>query len=187
MTDITILDHSDYGAALPFTKEVRKLLVQTVYSADYVASVSLSAARVESIIKYTLEINRAEEDDGRLVSGAEDDGGPVSDNINKEELQGCLIALLASTSTIDDIITQYLRADWHMSRIARVILSILRVATFEFFQLNSAAKNDGYNRIIRDYLGIAKSMGHKREVQFIQGIINKIIGSFQNLPPQEDV
>ncbi len=168
MSDITPLDYSDSSIILPLTKELRKLLIQAIYSSDYVASVVLSSNQINEIIQYVFEVNCQESDDQF-----------VADQATRTDLEKYFTALLAATSSIDNIIAQYLRADWHMSRIARVILSILRVATFEFYQLKFATKYEGYNRIIRDYLEIAKSMGHKREVQFIQGIINKIIQNIE--------
>lgn len=71
---------------------------------------------------------------------------------------------------IDELIQQYLDEKWKVSRLGKVILSILRAAIYE---LQKAINLDAAI-IINEYLEITKYLNHSGEVGFINSVLDKI-------------
>lgn len=71
---------------------------------------------------------------------------------------------------VDELISQFLASDWKISRIGRLVLSILRTATYELMDFPETDKAI----VINEYLEIAKLFNHDGEVGFINGVLDKI-------------
>ncbi|MDQ0175135.1 transcription antitermination factor NusB [Bacillus chungangensis] len=78
---------------------------------------------------------------------------------------------------IDELIRQHLE-NWKIERLAKVDLTILRIAVFELQFLNDIPKNVVLNEAIE----IAKRFGDEQSSKFINGVLSKmnVSGSFDD-------
>lgn len=82
-----------------------------------------------------------------------------------------LMKILQNLTEIDEVVERNCKTS---SRLSKVVLSILRVGSYE---LKYCEHKHTVGNIIKDYLNIAVAFDHDVEVGFINGILDKVYGS----------
>ena len=135
----------------------RIYIIQTLYALDIRLSVIESNGKAYSeedilqIIQDTLSVEQ----------------------IDEEEIKKLIVIITKITNDImiiDQYISKYLSNSWKIERLAKVLLAILRSATFEI--INKPSQKLG--TIINDYIEITRSFEHHSEASFINAILDNI-------------
>lgn len=103
------------------------------------------------------------------------DANRLQDNalkgLDKNFLSELVLKTQEQISTLDPIIKNHLTSSWKFDRLDPVIISILRLASFELLHFNNLPSSI----IINEYLDITYSFYNtKEETKFINGILNSI-------------
>ena len=91
----------------------------------------------------------------------------------KEYLENCVRGSMELLGTIDEIIERYSK-EWKINRIAKVDLSIMRLATYEMMKREDIPKAVAVNEAIE----LGKKFGGEHSSTFINGILGNIIREF---------
>lgn len=92
------------------------------------------------------------------------------DEMNLKFIKEEALGAYTKKSIIDKAIGEYSK-DWAVSRIARVDLAILRLATYEIFYNSSIPAGVSVNEAIE----LAKKYGSDSSPSFINGILGKVV------------
>ena len=82
-------------------------------------------------------------------------------------------AVFNKKNKIDSILSDFLNEDWSIERMDHTLLNILRCAYVEFKSFSKIPPKV----IINEYTNIAASFFNKREVNFINGVLDKVSNS----------
>ena len=77
---------------------------------------------------------------------------------------------------IDSFLSGFLNEDWSIERMDNTLINILRCAYIEFKDFSNIPPNV----IISEYTNIASSFFNRTEVNFINGVLDKVSKSFKN-------
>jgi N utilization substance protein B len=91
----------------------------------------------------------------------------------KEYLENCVVGAMEILGTIDGIIERYSK-EWKINRIAKVDLSIMRLATYEMMKRDDIPKAVAVNEAIE----LGKKFGGENSSTFINGILGNIVREF---------
>lgn len=90
--------------------------------------------------------------------------------IDAEFFKKILSSLEENLEKVDDLINNHLSKTWEINRLDLVEKSILRLGVTELLYLNDVPSNVVFN----EYIEISKAFFEKRDVSFINGILNSI-------------
>ena len=77
---------------------------------------------------------------------------------------------------IDTILAGFLNEDWSIERMDHTLINILRCAYIEFKDFSKTPSKV----IINEYTNIAASFFNRKEVNFVNGVLDKVSMSFKN-------
>lgn len=93
---------------------------------------------------------------------------------DKEYIENCVKGTIESLKKIDEIIEKYSK-EWKITRIAKVELAIMRLATYEMTCREDIPKVVAVNEAIE----LSKKFGGENSASFINGILGNIIKEFK--------
>ena len=132
--------------------QIRQLAVQTLFQLE----VNQSELDVEEAVQYALEAGRYP-----------DEG---FDSVQDKYLYSLIEGVMSHIVELDDEISQYL-VNWSLPQIARIDLTILRLAFYEIlFQEDIPDKV-----AIDEAVDLAKFFSNDRSRQFINGVLNQFL------------
>lgn len=119
---------------------------------------------------YALTINNPEKSDEKAVDRVVQGAATISrhGSADNKEDKAILGEILSKLDEIDSLIEKNCQS---LSRLPKVVLSIIRVGVYE---LKYSDVQHKVGNIIKDYLNIAVALAHDFEVGFINGILDKI-------------
>lgn len=132
-----------------FRTRRRVILIQMMYS------IIITNAEEQANFQYEIAVNASNVSNYKSPEDLEEDAA-------------ILIKILDKLSIIDEMISVNCKA---ISRLSKVVLSILRVGVYE---LKYCEHNHSIGNIIKDYLNITMAFDHGTELGFINGILDKI-------------
>jgi transcription antitermination protein NusB len=91
----------------------------------------------------------------------------------KEYLENCVVGAMELLGPIDEIIERYSK-EWKINRIAKVDLSIMRLAIYEMMKRDDIPKAVAVNEAIE----LGKKFGGENSSAFINGILGNIVREF---------
>ncbi len=77
------------------------------------------------------------------------------------------------SSDLDNIILQYFDDEWNQNRLGPLLMSILRLATFEITQQDTPARI-----AISEYINIADDFFDEDEVSFVNAVLDKVARNY---------
>ena len=92
--------------------------------------------------------------------------------INKKIFEQIITTVSRETHNIDEKIKSNLAEGWSFERIGGVLRAVLRAASGE----KLSAPETPNSVIISEFTGITAGFYDEKEVKFVQGILNKILG-----------
>ena len=145
----------------------RRLIRQSAFKMLF--SYNFNKDCINSYIKEAFEEDNIffaqdEEDDSKL--------GKLSDN-DKEFFYNLVMGTLENTETIDSLINKSLKS-WTMDRIAKVDLTILRMALYEILY----SKDVPVSVAINEAVELGKKFGTDDSGSFINGVLGKVVRDF---------
>lgn len=94
----------------------------------------------------------------------------VEDEQAKVYLTDIRIGIEKNKEEIDNLIAKYLKEKWSLDRIAKVNLSLIKIAIFEMLY-----KDIPYKVVINEVVELAKKYSDDTAPQFINGILASIV------------
>lgn len=92
----------------------------------------------------------------------------------KEYIENCITGTYDSLKSIDELIEKYSK-EWKINRIAKVDLSIMRLAIYEMINRNDIPKVVAVNEAIE----LAKKFSGENSSNFINGLLGNIIKEYE--------
>ena len=89
---------------------------------------------------------------------------------DRRYLKQLLEGVIEHQTVIDEKISAHLQAGWKIERLGAVMLSLLRSAVFEILQYEKL----NLKVIINEYVEIAHGFFEKKDVNFVNGVLDKI-------------
>lgn len=143
----------------------RVAAVECVYSCDITENYDK-----ESIVELFKEKN------GTNVEFEGEGGQIVTEKYNEKLFNIIVGGTLDNLAIIDEKIIQCIAENWEFIRVERVLRAILRCAVFEML-----IQKVPYKVVINEYLEVTKLFyAGKKEVSFVNGILNKIYVNSKN-------
>jgi transcription antitermination protein NusB len=93
--------------------------------------------------------------------------------LEKEYLENCVNGTMEMVNEIDEIIERYSK-EWKINRIAKVDLSIMRLATYEMLKRDDIPNAVAVNEAIE----LGKKFGGENSSTFINGILGNILREY---------
>jgi N utilization substance protein B len=94
----------------------------------------------------------------------------AQDNNDNSYIKNTVSGIIENKEEIDKIIESYAK-DWTISRIAKVDLSILRLAVFELTKASGIPQNVAINEAVE----LAKTFGTEESGRFVNGILGSLV------------
>lgn len=94
----------------------------------------------------------------------------VEDEQAKVYLTDIRIGIEKNKEEIDNLIAKYLKEKWSLDRIAKINLSLIKIAIFEMLH-----KDIPYKVVINEVVELAKKYSDDSAPQFINGILASIV------------
>ena len=92
-------------------------------------------------------------------------------HISKKLLKDTINGVVDNQSQIDSIIKKNLSSNWRFNRLDKILKAILRAAVYEIsYKLSTPSKV-----IINEYIDITHSFYSKKEPEFVNAILDKIV------------
>lgn len=98
----------------------------------------------------------------------------IEQNINKEKLKTYMIetvnGIVKNKEKILELISQNLKEKWNISRVSKINLALLKLATYEIMYTELP-----YKVVVNEAVEIAKKYGNYTSPAFINGVLANII------------
>ncbi len=89
---------------------------------------------------------------------------------DKEYIKEFVCALIEKESDIKSQIEKNLKVDWHIDRISKINMSILRIAIYEILYAKTP-----YKVVINEAVELAKKYGEDQSPSFVNGILASVV------------
>jgi N utilization substance protein B len=146
----------------------RLAAVQTLFQYDFNEKMKLQ--ELKSI--NDLEISEIYETIKNLNNGISEFKGL---NLDKDWFLILVNSVFNNRNKIDNILSDFLSDDWSIERMDQTIINILRCAYIEFKDFSKIPPKV----IISEYTNIAASFFDRTEVNFINGVLDKVSSSLR--------
>ena len=147
----------------------RLAAVQTLYQYDFNEKMNLK--ELKSI--NDMEISEIYETIKKFNCGIEEFQGL---KLDKDWFLKLVNSVFNNKNKIDTILAGFLNEDWSIERMDHTLINILRCAYIEFKDFSKTPSKV----IINEYTNIAASFFNRKEVNFVNGVLDKVSMSFKN-------
>jgi N utilization substance protein B len=118
------------------------------------------ASDPDALIEHVIEIFEESEHEGR----------PTLATINKGFVLELIDGVMEHRAELDAMITAHLNKSWTLERISSLLAALLRTAIYEMME----KPNITARTIINEYVDMANAFFEKKEVGFVNGILDAI-------------
>ena len=147
----------------------RLAAVQTLYQYDFNEKMNLT--ELKSI--NDMEISEIYETINKFNCGIEE----FKDlKLDKDWFLKIVNSVFNNKNTIDSTLAGFLNEDWSIERMDHTLINILRCAYTEFKDFSKTPSKV----IINEYTNIAASFFNRKEVNFVNGVLDKVSMSLKN-------
>ncbi len=102
------------------------------------------------------------------------DNNEITDNNAKDYIKDIVTGIEEKKDTINEIISNNLKADWKIERISKINLALLKLGIYEI-----KYKELPYKVVINEVVELAKKYGEDTSHSFINGILASVVKNME--------